>query len=208
LGLFAKDIGSFIQTIRQTVPFSATGLPESVLAGTTTTTADLFNFSRAVNTEGGDLTGFELNYQQPLTFLPGPLSNLGLLFNYTYVDSQIQYVGDTKKRDLVGLSPEQINATVYYEDSRVSGRLSAAYRDEYLTAVPSGAPGTDVQGTRSTVFLDAAFGFSVTENLKLSLEALNLTNEPTSFYMDSRRNDTLFHTMFGRTFTIGASYKL
>lgn len=208
LGLFAKDIGSFIQTIRQTVPFSATGLPESVLAGTTTTTADLFNFSRAVNTDGGDLKGVELNYQQPFTFLPGLLANTGLLFNYTYVESQIQYVGDTRKRDLVGLSPEQINATVYYEDDRISARVSGAYRDAYLTAVPSGAPGSDVQGTRSTLYVDAAFSFSITENFKVSLEALNLTDEPTSFYMDSRRDDTLFHTTFGRTFTLGAAYKL
>jgi iron complex outermembrane receptor protein len=208
LGLFAKDIGSFIQTIRQTVPFSATGLPESVLAGTTTTTADLFNFSRAVNTSGGDLKGVELNYQQPFTFLPGPLANTGLLFNYTYVESQIQYVGDTQKRDLVGLSPEQINATVYYEDDRLSARVSGAYRDAYLVAVPSGAPGTDVQGTRSTLYVDAALSFSITDNFKVSLEALNLTDEPTSFYMDSRRDDTLFHTVFGRTFTVGAAYRM
>jgi iron complex outermembrane receptor protein len=52
---------------------------------------DEFSISNVVNTPGGPLKGFELNYQQPLTFLPWKFKNLGLLANYTYVNSKIDY---------------------------------------------------------------------------------------------------------------------
>ena len=41
-----------------------------------------------MNGEGGKLKGLEVNYQHQLKFLPGFLSNLGILANYfgAYVD--------------------------------------------------------------------------------------------------------------------------
>ena len=64
----------------------------SLLAGTTLTGNEVFAFTHPVNTDGGPLKGFEINYQQPFKFLPGKWSNFGMLLNYTHVDSTIDYV--------------------------------------------------------------------------------------------------------------------
>jgi hypothetical protein len=41
----------------------------------------------------------------------------------------------------------------------------------------------------------------------LIVEAQNLTDERNTLFIDSTREDTLFETRIGRTFTLGATYK-
>ncbi|MCB1589707.1 MAG: TonB-dependent receptor, partial [Xanthomonadales bacterium] len=157
LSLFYKDIDSFVQTSRETRPFSSSGLPASLLDGTGATPDDDFQFNIPVNTPGGELTGFEFSWQQPFTFLPEPFDGFGTIFNYTYVDSKIQYVtssgANSLKTDLVGLSNDAYSATLYYERDRFSARVSMAYRDDYLTmclaatTMTSRAPGPRATST-------------------------------------------------------------
>ena len=45
------------------------------------------------------------------------------------------------------------------------------------------------------------------DNLTLIFEAQNLTDERNTLYIDSTREDTLFQTEIGRTFTLGATFK-
>jgi glyoxylase-like metal-dependent hydrolase (beta-lactamase superfamily II) len=52
----------------------------------------------------------------------------------------------------------------------------AAYRDGYLTQVP-GSDGNTVQGTNETLNVDMQASWNIRENLKLSLEGVNLTDE-------------------------------
>ena len=44
---------------------------------------------------GGKLSGFEINVQQPFSFLPGWGQNFGVLANYTQVKSKMEYVLST-----------------------------------------------------------------------------------------------------------------
>jgi outer membrane receptor protein involved in Fe transport len=60
---------------------------------------------------------------------------------------------------------------------------------------------------RSSIFVDASSSYAVTERLRLTLEAQNLTNEWAAQYSDSRRKDPLYQTLTGRTYTLGASYR-
>ena len=67
-------------------------------------------------------------------------NGMGLIANYTYVDSEIDYIDPASPtgistRDLLGLSGDAYNATVYYEAERFSIRGSASYRDQYLTTI-------------------------------------------------------------------------
>src|SRR4029079_937794 len=136
---FYKDIKTFVQTLVESMPFNQSGYPMELLAGTTLTGNEVFAFTTPVNTPGGPLEGFEINYQQPFRFLPGAWSNLGALLNYTYVDSEIDYItsatGATPPvtNNLVNLSKNAWNATLYYEGGGFSVRTSASYRDRYLT---------------------------------------------------------------------------
>ncbi len=208
LGLFYKDIGTYIQSLRTEIPFNQTGLPLSLLPANFTGN-ELFLVTAPINTEGGPLKGFEISYQQPFRFLPGPLRNLGAILNFTYVESKIAYVTSATnttpiRDDLVNLSPRSWNATLYYDDGRFSIRGSVAYRSDYLQRVPAQNVANDVEGKNSTLNVDASASFQLNDNITLTAEAINLTDEFNDQFVDRDRNSpsVVHHT--GRQFYIGA----
>ncbi|MEC3909347.1 TonB-dependent receptor [Sphingobium sp. CR2-8] len=209
LAAFRKDIGTFVQTLSVGVPYANLGLPDSLLVGTTASPSDIFIVSQPVNSSGGILKGFEVNIQQPLSFLPGWLSNFGVLANYTFVKSDIEYltVADgsaSVTAPLVGLSRHAANATVYYETKKFAIRGSVAYRSKYLTAVP-GTEGNAYNGTNRTINVDAQASYNVTEKLKLSIEGINLTDTKNDQFVDeTNRLSVLTHS--GRQFNLGVRY--
>jgi len=210
VGLFYKKINSFVQNLRQDIPFSQLGLPNSLLDGTSALPTDLFAVSQPVNSPGGELKGFEINVQKRLSFLPGWMENFGVQANYTFVDSEIEYLTSTTPgaptitQTLTGLSKNAWNATLYYETDKFSIRGSAAYRDGYLTAVP-GNDGNSVHGTNETLNFDMQASYNISDKLKVSVEGINLTDEFNDQYVDaSNRLNVYSHT--GRQFFVGLRY--
>jgi TonB-dependent receptor len=214
-GFFYKDINTFVQTLRRTVPYRDLGLPVELLSNPADANED-FQVTQPVNSEGGPLKGIEVNWQQPFTFLPERFGlpewtgNFGLLANYTHVTSNITYrtspVAGTPVVDatLVGLSKNAWNGTLYYEDSKFSIRGSIAYRSGYLTQVP-GTDGNSVHGTNATTNVDLQATYNVSDQLKVSVEALNLTDEMNDLYVgESNRLNVYTHT--GRQFLVGLRY--
>ncbi|MDE1147836.1 MAG: TonB-dependent receptor [Azospirillaceae bacterium] len=210
VGLFYKDINSYVQTLSENKVYNTSGLPLSLLNGTGLTGGEVFTFSTPVNTKGGDLKGVEVNYQQPFNFLDGWWSNFGLLANYTHVESSINYLISatstaTQIADLVGLSKNAYNGTLYYDDKTFSARISAAYRSGYLTQVP-GRNGNDVEGTNSTINVDFASSYAVNEQLSFSFNAINLTNECNDQYVGTV-NRLNYYNCTGRIYEAGFSFK-
>jgi TonB-dependent receptor len=195
-----------VQTSRETRPYNTSGLPVSLLEGTGALPTDDFQFNIPVNTPGGKLKGVELSYQQPFTFLPGFWSHFGTLLNYTYVDSKIQYVtssgAPSLKTDLTGLSKNAYNATLYYEQDRFTARISAAYRDGYLTTVP-GRNNNDVEGTKKTMNVDFMATWKLNQNVEFTFEGVNLTDEDNDQWVDALGDRTSVFTHTGREYFIG-----
>ncbi|HEU4959433.1 MAG TPA: TonB-dependent receptor [Sphingomonas sp.] len=216
LALFQKNIDSFVQTIRSSGTFSSNpfGLPVSLALAacgsdpTCSPDSNNWTFSVPQNTPGGKLKGLEVNFQQPLRFLPGILSNLGVLLNYTHVESKIKYLDKDGNiaaiADLTGLSRNSANATLYYEDKKFSARVSAAYRDKYL-ADPIGTQGTDSQGTNSTFNVDASLQYTINDHFKVTAEGINLTNEAQFQYVDSANLQYVYHKT-GREYLLGIRF--
>ncbi|MDB5456588.1 MAG: TonB-dependent receptor, partial [Caulobacter sp.] len=209
-GFFFKRIDTFVATLRQARVYNTLGLPNSLLNGTSALPTDTFQVTQPINSDGGDLTGIELNWQQPLSFLPGFWSHFGFLANYTFVNSDIQYLTSTTpgaptvNATLVGLSKNAANFTLYYETDKFSIRGSAAYRDGYLTQVP-GSDGNTVQGTNETLNLDMQASVNLRDNLKLSFEGVNLTDEFNDQYVgDSNRLNVYTHS--GRQYLMSLRY--
>ncbi|MCI4591877.1 TonB-dependent receptor [Sphingobium sp. BYY-5] len=206
---FRKDIGTFAQTLSVGVPYSSLGLPDSLLDGTTASPSDIFIVSQPVNSDGGILKGFEINVQQPFSFLPGLLSNFGVLANYTYVKSDIEYLtsadgASSVTAPLVGLSKQAANFTLYYETKKFQIRGSLAYRSKYLTAVP-GTEGNSYNGTNHTLNVDGQASYNLTDRLKLTVEAINLTDQKNDQFVDeTNRLNVLTHS--GRQINFGARY--
>lgn len=212
---FYKDIKSFIQNVNSQIPFNELGLPIELLDGTNTAPTELFTVSQPFNTPGGPLKGIELNAQIPFTFLDGFLGNFGVLANYTHVTSKIDYIlasvngtpTVTTTADLVGLSKNTASGTLYYEDDKFSIRTTGNFRDKFIRGIPA-SPGSDLQGNAKTFYMDASASYNVTDRLKIIVEAQNLSDEQNRLYIDSQRQDTLFETRIGRTFTFGVTYRM
>jgi TonB-dependent receptor len=230
LGYFHKDIGTFIQSVNQRVPYSSLGLPNdllvfngcSITGGTPacpTLPSTEVVVSRKVNTAGGPLNGLEFNLQAPFSFLPGMWSNFGLLANATAVKSKITYITRvddpkttaneqlTQVADFTGLSPRTYNLTLYYEDAKFSARVSAAHRSSYLSAVQGNVTGHDYTTVDGSTNIDMSLSYNLTPQLRLSLEGQNLTDTPLRYGRDSQRNDTLLYVHSGRSFVLGLTYK-
>ena len=83
-------------------------------------------------------------------------------------------------------------------------RGSVAYRDGYLTQVP-GNDGNTYHGNNETLNFDMQASFNVTDQLKFSVEGINLTDEFNDAYVDvSNRQNVYTHT--GRQFFAGLRY--
>ena len=220
VALFYKDIGSFVQIVRLSGNFSENplGLPDSVALATCgtgipdpVTCLGGWQFNLPRNSPGGNLKGFELSYQQPFTFLPAPFNHFGAVVNYTGVESSIDYFVDatglaTVNQDLIQLSKHAYNATLYYETQRFGVRLSAAYRDRYLTTVP-GRNNNNVEGTNETLNIDFAASWNVNDNVALTAEALNLTDEFQDQWVDSSGDRLSYYHHQGRQYLAGVRVK-
>jgi TonB-dependent receptor len=217
VALFHKDIKTFVQTIRETGPFNQNpfGLPDSVAIAACGVTPGCdatvdWTFNVPGNTPGGSLEGYEIGFQAPFTFLPGVLRHFGAILNYTYVDSKVQYLNATgavtARESLQGLSKKAYNATLYYDRAGLHARASAAYRDEYLTNVP-GRDGNNLEGTADTLTVDFSTSYALNDQLTISLEALNLTDEAADQWVDQSADRLSFYHLTGRQYFLGARYK-
>ena len=210
VGVFQKNIDTYIQSLRTNAPYNQTGLPLSLLPSNFTG-EEVFQLTTPINTPGGKLRGIELNYQQPFTFLPSWGRNFGTVLNYTYVKSKITYLvsptsNATITDDLLNMSPKSWNATLYYDDDTFSARVSASKRSSFLTRVP-GQNNNDVEGKNATLNVDASISYKINDRLTVTLEGVNLTNEANDQFISRARNSPVVYHVTGREFLLGASYK-
>lgn len=146
--------------------------------------------------ETGKVKGFEVGYQQTLTFLPGFLSGLGLSGNFTYVDSKgvsqqqldpndpnvttgIIANVNTSNLPLQGLSKYQFNFAPFYQRNGLELRAAYNWRSKNLLTI------RDVIVPNSPVIaekygqLDASIFYAVTPSIRMGFQGVNLTNSIT-----------------------------
>jgi iron complex outermembrane recepter protein len=166
-----------------------------------TSTGTYYNNKRGTQTEyqitspynaSGSNKGVELSYQQPLW------SSFGVLANYTYADGKLDGGGE-----LLNSSKDTYNLTGYFENERFSARLAWNYRSSYKAGVDRGAS----QHVKGMPSLAASVNVKLTENLTLTFDALNLTNETIKMYAENTERPRAFYSN-GRTFFVGLRAKL
>ena len=214
---FRKDVLSFssLETINTVFHGNPFGVPDSlaVLACGSTPGCSpdaTWAFQVPVNSPGGEVNGVELNYQQPLRFLPGFLRNLGVQMNYTHVTSTVKYLTGPNTYvtgELTGLSKNTAGATLYYEDAKWSMRVSGAYRSAYLIRVPGQETGTDADGYDATFNLDASLQYNLTKQFRLTLEGVNLTDQYENEFDDTSRDLMYYYHNQGREILFGVRYQ-
>lgn len=133
---------------------------------------------------GGDaiLYGFEVNWQQELSFLPGFLSGFGIFANYTHTWSKSDLLG--REGYLPGQAGDVGNFSLGYEKSGLSVRLSAHYTANYLTEV--GKDEDRDEWDDEHLQFDLSTTYDLSPSVMAFLEVINLTNEPQIQYMGVR----------------------
>lgn len=159
-GVFYKDIDDFIvRRVFEDVTFNGVFANEAVIP---------------INGDSATIQGLELGYQHALTGLSGALSGIVLGLNFTYTDSEGS-LGD-RKIPLVAAAKNTFNAMLGYERGRVSLRLAATYRDEYLDEIGDGP--LEDRWVKDHVQYDLSGKFRVAEGIQLFAEFVNLGDEP------------------------------
>lgn len=160
---------------------------------------DEFNVARFINGDGAEITGLELGYSQSYDFLPGYfLSGLGVSANYTYQESKY----DPQVSEITGLElPEypvadtpkhSYNFTAFWEQDGHQVRLSYRGTSDSLVGKDWNTGQNGRQWNQGSIWnegrgsLDFSASYKVNDNVSLSLQAVNLTDEAFRTYFTSR----------------------
>jgi TonB-dependent receptor len=160
-----------------------------------------FDLVEPVNGTNAHLWGFEIAYQQHLSFLPWRLSGLGISANYSYTNSKVDSVPlRTDTPSLQRQAPNSWNVSPTYDRGRLSVRVGISHNDanifqyNYFNLNADGSPNPvplGVKGPNGDVYLyahtqvDAQGSFRMYRGLQLIVSGLNLTNEVFGFYQGS-----------------------
>lgn len=233
IAFFDKDIQSFPQTIVSEGPLSSILDADAIAqlrASQTNVNAlayidagNPFSIRQFRDAPGGYIRGIEVNFQQNLTFLPAPFDGFGFQANYTHLESELNYILTPQPLlvapgPFTGASPDAFNFTIFYETRKWNARVSTAYRAEYYTQYPiaSGTcdPGfcdsplvNDFVGSQATTNVDFSFRYNVNDNISLSAEALNLTNQTSDRFAYADDPVVTSYASTGRQFFVGLNMR-
>jgi iron complex outermembrane receptor protein len=127
---------------------------------------ETYTISSPSNTTG-ELTGVELQLQQPIAY------GFGFQANATVIDGH-----EASGAPLVGTSKLTYNLVGYYENYGFSARLAYTYRSHFYVGLDrSSAENQADYGT-----LDGSISYQVNPNVTLTLDALNMTNSILKYY--------------------------
>lgn len=198
LAAFYKDIQSYIVNTTSTEILPSVFVPGSQPAGCVAAgggNPNLFNcpyqINRRSNGDGGRNQGFEFQVSRPIW------GGFGAVANYTYSDAKASN-GDP----IPGNSKHSLNLTGYFENDLVSARVSYNYRSKFFIDIDRAAP----LNQASLSSLDASLSINVTENIALTADAINLTNEEIVQYSGTRDRPRAIYDN-GRQFYVGARLK-
>jgi len=212
--LFAKDVRNFFFANVTERQITSNGVTENVFV------RGPANFSGT-----GKIRGFELDYQQTFDFLPRPFNGFGVNASYTHINSkglpnsflnngvvvQTSPSGVPGNLPLEQLSKHNINFTAFYEKGPISLRVAYNWRSRFLLTAADVIFPFDPIFQESGGQLDASAFYSLTKNLKIGVQAVNLTNEvtktsqmftvtgltgPRSYFMNDRRYSLILRGNF------------
>lgn len=198
-GWFYKDLTDPIYNV-QTVPTAGQ------FAG--------FKVTQKVNGPGAHIQGFEMNWQQHFTVLPGLLNGMGVSANYSYTTSKASFptaFGRSDQPALIRQAPNNWNFDTTYDKGPVSARMGLTHNDANIFAYnfSDGASG-GIHGPNGDLYLyphtqvdaEVIYRLPHFHDFHVVASFLNLTNEVFGFYQGSEIYPTQ-REYYGRTYSFG-----
>jgi TonB-dependent receptor len=147
------------------------------------------------------LTGIELTGAHKFSYLPGFLSGFGAKISYNYADSDFEFqdslygdrgvvdengdfvqthIGILAPGNVPGFSKHSFSGQLYYQIGEFDASLIYKHRSDYFQ--PYTSNGTRLRYVGDVGVWEARASYYVTDNIRLSVEAINLADEPKSQY--------------------------
>ena len=155
------------------------------------------------NGENATLSGWEFNVQQQLSFLPGPLSGLGVYANYTSTTSEAYYGSDRDKTTLPGQAGNTGNFSLSYETKKLSARFSYALSDQYIVEVGDDADEDIYYEPANRI--DISLSYDPMDNLTILADLMNVNNAPLGYFQGSS-STPIQRELYGPSFRVGLQY--
>lgn len=150
-------------------------LPTTIIANGQPVT---FNaIAPANDPETRNLYGVEFSGNHAFSYLPGLLSGFGVSGSLAITEADFEFADSSTvgpyvdPANLIGLSKYTGNASVYWENEKLSLRASYRYRSNYFK--PNSGSNRSVRGSG---FLNLSASYDLTKQVQLKLQALNVTN--------------------------------
>lgn len=170
-GVFLKEISDFIfNTAGQTIPAGADNGFGGEYAG--------FELRSQANGGFARLKGWEANYQQQFTFLPGWWSGFGLLANYTWLDTKGDYgnIGTVRTASsLPNFTPRAANVGISYIRGKISVRILYGMTGKTLASF--NAQDRLKRYTLGSDRIDIKTRYTIGKDLFVYLDAINVFND-------------------------------
>ncbi len=146
-----------------------------------------FRVNSQINKEGTEIQGIELALQHVMQG-KGVWGNIGFGFNYTFSDEDTDLFdqeGDPIPR--VRLSENSYNASIFYDDGKLSIRLAYNWRDDFVrrssVALGFGRAERLPEWEKGRAQLDISINYRFNPNLKLNISGVNINRSRTVRYM-------------------------
>jgi TonB-dependent receptor len=163
------------------------------------------------NGDKANLIGIELAASHKFESLPAPFNGLLIAANAAVSESDAEissYVdGDIVKRDIQ--LPNQSDVTgnfiLGYENEKLSMRIAANYKSEYLLEVGniSNKSADIYQSSQTQIDFNATY--ELLNNLKVNFEVANITDEPYYAYVNKEQYNAQYED-YGPTYRLGFTY--
>lgn len=203
--IFKRDITGLVSSFSNVQNF----------AGSDDIQAGLYIVSQPDNASDGELNGLEVGLVYFPENLPEALDGLGIQASLTSLDSsqkipQTNEAGEVvgvDKRSMFGVSDLSYSAILIYEKENFDMRLTYTWRDDFLNnyeARQFAAPLGIYRKPESSV--DFQLSYDVTDNLVVTFDATNLTDEVYQSYYQYPDTHNFGNSIYSRTFALGARY--
>lgn len=163
-----------------------------------------YQVTQTVNGANAHVFGYEIAWQQQLTFLPGFLNGLGIYGNFTQIQSKFKVPGIVSERTvrLPSMRPKVGNASLSYEKYGFSGRISLNFYETFISELAETQ--ADDLMEKGRVQLDFSASQKINKSFSIFMGISNINNAQIILdYGDGRPND---HKYYSSWANIGFKY--
>ncbi|MBI5693897.1 MAG: TonB-dependent receptor [Verrucomicrobia bacterium] len=186
VGYFKKNIRDYIVTQEVgIVPFGPDNGFDGFYEG--------YRFFTSVNGGTANVRGWEFDYRQQFTFLPGLLRGLGLMANYTRLETEGDFGGTYRRTDeITGFTPRSANVSLTYTYRGFTARVTTSYTGRIITTYSANEANRVYRKPITTTNLNLSY--RVHRHANLFCDVSNLLETGPSFYryIPARLRETRF----------------